>query len=404
MKKNICLFFILLSTISIFATDIRQVMFGNNYETIQEVDSSQIFDEYPDVKTYMDTLNISEFKWKDSELNNGVQKRYYRTFEQTIGNEKFIRVVKGACELTDEFILNWRNPYKRAVEGHSYITQLFYIAEDEIYAIGNFTVMEADGYTWENGTKLKYEMVEIIQRNGNIKGFLFNYLEDRIDHHNRAEENGVYEEVYANTAEYYRFEDIIENASEKCGNVKYARTYEDSQYVLIEASQPLVDSKRPFMYTINNAFDGNTGTAYVENTDDDEFLIKFEFGNDSKFAFGNTFKLGNTVKINKLRIINGYAKTNDLYINNNRIKKFYFHSLSIETHGKNKEEIYDKLWSSENIVFPNSLDYYEVQLEPIEYYSLTFGIREIEKGRKYNDTCLAEIDFNIENMGYIFGE
>ena len=46
----------------------------------------------------------------------------------------------------------------------------------------------------------------------------------------------------------------------------------------------------------------------------------------------------------------------------------------------------------------------EVQLEPIEYYSLTFGIREIEKGRKYNDTCLAEIDFNIENMGYIFGE
>ena len=75
MKKNICLFFILLSTISIHATDIRQVMFGNNYETIQEVDSSQIFDEYPDVKTYMDTLNISEFKWKDSELNNGVQKR-----------------------------------------------------------------------------------------------------------------------------------------------------------------------------------------------------------------------------------------------------------------------------------------------------------------------------------------
>ena len=66
-------------------------MFGNNYETIQEVDSSQIFDEYPDVKTYMDTLNISEFKWKDSDLNNGVQKRYYRTFEQTIGNEKFIR-------------------------------------------------------------------------------------------------------------------------------------------------------------------------------------------------------------------------------------------------------------------------------------------------------------------------
>jgi len=378
MKKNICLFFILLSTISIHATDIRQVMFGNNYETIQEVDSSQIFDEYPDVKTYMDTLNISEFKWKDSELNNGVQKRYYRTFEQTIGNEKFIRVVKGACELTDEFILNWRNPYKRAVEGHSYITQLFYIAEDEIYAIGNFTVMEADGYTWENGTKLKYEMVEIIQRNGNIKGFLFNYLEDKIDHHNRAEENGVYEEVYANTAEYYRFEDIIENASEKCGNVKYARAYEDSQYVLIEASQPLVDSKRPFMYTINNAFDGNTGTAYVENTDDNLFFIK---------VFNN-----NKENVTHLLVVNGYSDSESLFYQNNRIKSvedYYYTEYGTKMiHSEKKIIIEDK--------------YFISQLIP--WTSTCFAVSSIYKGNSFDDTCISELDFKLETYGFIFGD
>ncbi len=378
MKKNICLFFILLSTISIFATDIRQVMFGNNYETIQEVDSSQIFDEYPDVKTYMDTLNISEFKWKDSELNNGVQKRYYRTFEQTIGNEKFIRVVKGACELTDEFILNWRNPYKRAVEGHSYITQLFYIAEDEIYAIGNFTVMEADGYTWENGTKLKYEMVEIIQRNGNIKGFLFNYLEDKIDHHNRAEENGIYEEVYANTAEYYRFKDIIENASEKCGNVKYARAYDDSQYVLIEASQPLVDSKRPFMYTINNAFDGNTGTAYVENTDDNLFFIK---------VFNN-----NKENVTHLLVVNGYSNSESLFYQNNRIKSvedYYYTEYGTKMiHSEKKIIIEDK--------------YFISQLIP--WTSTCFAVSSIYKGNSFDDTCISELDFKLETYGFIFGE
>ena len=378
MKKNICLFFILLSTISIHATDIRQVMFGNNYETIQEVDSSQIFDEYPDVKTYMDILNISEFKWKDSELNNGVQKRYYRTFEQTIGNEKFIRVVKGACELTDEFILNWRNPYKRAVEGHSYITQLFYIAEDEIYAIGNFTVMEADGYTWENGTKLKYEMVEIIQRNGNIKGFLFNYLEDRIDHHNRAEENGVYEEVYANTAEYYRFEDIIENATEKCGNVKYARAYEDSQYVLIEASQPLVDSKRPFMYTINNAFDGNTGTAYVENTDDNLFFIK---------VFNN-----NKENVTHLLVVNGYSDSESLFYQNNRIKSvedYYYTEYGTKMiHSEKKIIIEDK--------------YFISQLIP--WTSTCFAVSSIYKGISFDDTCISELDFKLETYGFIFGD
>ena len=378
MKKNICLFFILLSTISIHATDIRQVMFGNNYETIQEVDSSQIFDEYPDVKTYMDTLNISEFKWKDSELNNGVQKRYYRTFEQTIGNEKFIRVVKGACELTDEFILNWRNPYKRAVEGHSYITQLFYIAEDEIYAIGNFTVMEADGYTWENGTKLKYEMVEIIQRNGNIKGFFFFFFEDKIDHHNRAEENGVYEEVYANTAEYYRFEDIIENASEKCGNVKYARAYEDSQYVLIEASQPLVDSKRPFMYTINNAFDGNTGTAYVENTDDNLFFIK---------VFNN-----NKENVTHLLVVNGYSDSESLFYQNNRIKSvedYYYTEYGTKMiHSEKKIIIEDK--------------YFISQLIP--WTSTCFAVSSIYKGNSFDDTCISELDFKLETYGFIFGD
>lgn len=379
MKKNICLFFILLSTISIHATDIRQVMFGNNYETIQEVDPSQIFDEYPDVKTYMDTLNISEFKWKDSELNNGVQKRYYRTFEQTIGNEKFIRVVKGACELTDEFILNWRNPYKRAVEGHSYITQLFYIAEDEIYAIGNFTVMEADGYTWENGTKLKYEMVEIIQRNGNIKGFLFNYLEDIIDHHNRAEENGVYEEVYANTAEYYRFEDIIENASEKCGNVKYLGDYSKISVTKIRTDQPLIDAKRPFMYTVNNVFDGNCATAYVEDTKDNLLFIT---------VYNEKFE-----KISKIKLVNGYSSNYELYNNNSRIKSlgdYYINSESL----KNEKDFYSNA----------SVDVKDLYREPqiLKWNESILAVTEIFDGQKYSDTCISELDFYDEIYGWIF--
>ena len=63
MKKLFMLMLVMILTIHIFATDIRQVMFGNNYETIHEVDSSHIFNEYPDVKIYMDTLNISDFRW-----------------------------------------------------------------------------------------------------------------------------------------------------------------------------------------------------------------------------------------------------------------------------------------------------------------------------------------------------
>lgn len=378
MKKLFMLMLVMILTIHIFATDIRQVMFGNNYETIHEVDSSHIFNEYPDVKTYMDTLNISEFKWKDSELNNGISKRFYRTFEQTIGNQKYIRVVKGACELTDDFILNWRNPYKSAIEGHSYITQLFYVAENCIYAIGKFTVMEANGYTWENGTNLKYEMVEIIQRNGNVKGFLFNYLEDKIDHHNRAEENGIYEEVYANTAEYYRFDDIIENASEKCGNVKYLGDYNNIDYVLIEASQPLVDSKRPFMYTINNAFDGNTGTAYVENTDDNLLYIK---------VFKN-----NKEKVTHLLVVNGYSGSEKLFYQNNRIKSVedYYYT-----------EYGTKIIHSENII---TIEDKYIISQLIPWNSTCFAVSSIYKGNSFDDTCISELDFKLETDDFIFGD
>lgn len=393
MKKLFMLMLVLVLTIHVSATDIRQVMFGNNYETIHEVDSGHIFNEYPDVKTYMDTLNISEFEWKDSELNNGVSKRFYRTFEQTIGSHKYIRVAKGACELTDDFILNWRNPYKMAIEGHSYITQLFYVAENCIYAIGKYTVMEANGYTWENGTNLKYEMVEIIQRNGNVKGFLFNYLEDIIDHHNRAEENGIYEEVYANTAEYYRFEDIIENASEKCGNVKYARNFQNFQYVSIEASQPLVDSKRPFMYTINNAFDGNTGTAYVENTDDNLFYIslwKKNINND----FG---------KLENLQLYNGYCLNEHLFKLNSRIKNYALFINYITTIDEIK-------YSNYISIYENSLtDSYNQQIININYDKLPFStyyfeIKDYYKGEKYDDVCLSELNLYFSKIGYLFGE
>lgn len=45
MKKLFMLMLVLVLAIHIFATDIRQVMFGNNYETIHEVDSNHIFNE-----------------------------------------------------------------------------------------------------------------------------------------------------------------------------------------------------------------------------------------------------------------------------------------------------------------------------------------------------------------------
>ena len=67
--------------------------------------------------------------------------------------------------------------------------------------------------------------------------------------------------------------------------------------VTIQASHCLFDSKSPFKYSIQNAFDGNPATSYVENTEDD--LMKIDVW------------LGEAVE--QMAIINGYASNEFLY-------------------------------------------------------------------------------------------
>ena len=171
-----------------------------------------------------------------------------------------------------------------------------------------------------NHADARRTQVEIIQRNGNVKGFLLTRLVDIIDHRSRAEENGTYAEKYINTAEYYLFDDVIRNATETFGKIKYAWNYSGLRHVSIEASQPLIDSGRPFMYTVNNAFDGNAGTAYVENTEDD--LFKIHIGWENSNFTGNA--------VNTLKITNGYAKSKELYYGNSRIKCIQYYSWDDE--------------------------------------------------------------------------
>ena len=386
MKKLITAFIFILFTIPVFTTDIRQVMFGNNYETIKEISEKEI-NEYAEELKAFKTYTQGHYEHRNKEH------KYFRFFEQSIGDKKFIRVIKSVNELTDEYILKWRNPGGNT--NHPYLTQLFYVKNpNEICAVGTMCMMDAGGDGWENGTDNKYQMIEIIQRNNTVKGFLVNYLEDRIDHHNRAEESGIHTEKYINTAEYYLFDDIINNAVEVDGKIKYIKDYDKIPFVKISTDQPLIDSKRPFMYTIQNAFDGNPATAYVENTDDDLFEIEFKFEITSNF-----------LTIDKIKIINGYAKSNDLYFNNNRIKKFSFSSFDMNSHGEDEEEVWNRLWEKyKDTVLPDSLKLYEVQLIPVDLYLITFSVDEIQRGNKYSDTCIAELDFNVVNGGWLFGE
>lgn len=131
--------------------------------------------------------------------------------------------------------------------------------------------------------------------------------------------------------------------------------------IKVDASPYLFDPKCPLRYSIQNAFDGDPATSYVENTEDDLMRIDVWLGK----------------VVDKMAIINGYAQNESLYKSNNRI-------LEIANHFLLKDNI---------------LDY---QYIPVRGTNIQFtGIYE---GSKYNDTCIAELNFICSGGNYLFGE
>ncbi len=153
----------------------------------------------------------------------------------------------------------------------------------------------------------------------------------------------------------------------------------------VEVDFPLIDSNNPFKYSIQNAFDGDPSTSYVEDTDNDLFSFKFLHYN-YKSNFVNDW-------FTKFKVINGYASTSALYSNNNRIREFIV---------KNEKENGDFEILSCFDCKDNTMEYQFFDLKPkLFYFGLT--VNKIYKGLKFNDTALAEIDFYGEKNGWFFG-
>lgn len=151
--------------------------------------------------------------------------------------------------------------------------------------------------------------------------------------------------------------------------------------IMINASNFLWDLKNPLKYGLQNAFDGNPATSYVENTEDDLMMIEFL-----------------TDLYGEMRIINGYAANERLYKNNNSIKTVGMYDYKpIVVNG-------------EDFVIPEKFQTIKCKNNVLNYqsYKLTtqsviFKVEEIYKGKKYNDTCLAELNF-YGNGSWLFND
>ena len=157
--------------------------------------------------------------------------------------------------------------------------------------------------------------------------------------------------------------------------------------VSIQASACLFDSKCPFKYSIQNAFDGNPATSYVENTEDD--LMKISFPGYGKEYTGNF----------TMSIINGYGLNEKLYQQNNRVQKINLVGYKLND---TKTELIER--SPKELKFKDGdLSFQIASLDFICYGPFYFKVSGIYSGNTYNDTCIAELNFK-DKKEWFFGD
>ena len=371
MKKLACIIFIQISLSVLFALDYRQVLFGNNYERIEKVTDENV------VKSYTSKLKDVYAKvLTDAPFRSGYygQLNYFRLYKETFANAQVYRLVGCSEPITDIKIENM---------SLKTLSQLVFFQREETVYVVDYAVQH---YTPEGGGMYTayftddYYGLETIVRNNVLKGIMKHQSENMKEiHYEEGTNDKTIEYSGFSNADYYEWKDLQ--------NPQKYNLIKDNVYLFdgynnrieIESTRPLIDKKRPLMYTIQNAFDGNPATAYVEDTDDDLFSISM---NDVRT------KDPKKEEVTKIKIINGYSSGENFYVFNNRIKSI--------SHYNWKTKVNDILAVKDTPFIFQEIDYISG--------AGNFEVKELYKGSKYSDTCLSEVDFYYKKFGWLFGE
>lgn len=141
----------------------------------------------------------------------------------------------------------------------------------------------------------------------------------------------------------------------------------------VAASSQLIERNRPSdAYKAENLTDGNIATAWAEGADG------AGIGEWTRFGFDTPRK------IKAIKILAGYAKTDPVYWNNNRVKKVKV----IFSDGEPQIAELKDVNEFQRILIDRDRPTKFVKLE----------ILEVFKGRKFDDTCISEIDFEFKEQ------
>ncbi len=147
----------------------------------------------------------------------------------------------------------------------------------------------------------------------------------------------------------------------------------------LSASSELKDENN--RYSAWNIVDERPETAWVEGKEDfgkNEFIT---ISMSPHMEIDEDDYLKGSYKIKKIGIINGYAKDENTYKQNNRVKKLLL---------KCDNEFSETHFRSYTLKDTMAMQYIEFD-KPIFMNKVEIKIRDIYKGSKYDDTCISEI-------------
>ncbi len=380
MKKALLTLTLLCVALTLHALDYRQVIFGNSYENIIEINADDFFEQYPEVKELYRANYLYHHDESDLPSINA-RPNYFKVYEQVIGSEIFYRVLMSFDQYTNSDLLDWNDIF---------FTQYVFYKESEknLLQLGDEILFGKDYFSQDRHES--FQGLEIIQRDDVVIGLLWHEVlflpvgnltyRGPSPISNKAIYclwNGIQETKgsvsdtisyalwYEPSTEWYESEsDIRKETTEGIGITVSSKDAEGYYY----SCDVFVDSKRPFLYSIQNAFDGNPATIYVENSLDNFFYLRIQ------------------AKSTKFMIINGYAD-GDYYAENNQIKEIVFYNFEGE----------NKLLLLKDTMLPQ-----EYSISP-QRFGFEIGVTQITPGTKYTDTSLAELDIYIDGIGWLFG-
>ena len=285
-----------------------------------------------------------------------------RVFSESVNGEKYIWVLipLTRSELYAEIQKNcdWIPEYQ-------YILSLFKNKKTQVELL-----FSAPTYFFDTSVLYIVNTFQIVKGRNRNKGIVHyhNMLRYELTSDSNNHINGVSyrktknQAVGSVLADYYLFDEKSQpiEFEKEDGLADFIYHPKNWNKIPVQPSPFLWDLKKPLKYGLQNAFDQNPETSFVENTDNDLMSIDVWIGKP----------------VEKTAIINGYAKSKDLYKANNRIKTI-----------------------STNFELNDDERGYQI----VPYVSTNVYFTSFYKGTKYNDTCLAELNFFCDGE-WLFGD